>query len=87
VSTVEGAIQAGIGFFVTEQILTYLPARLGGSSLVIVLFAFGTLQYAKHPEGILEFQKRRSTQRFERLLFSEEYYSIHPTELPLAADA
>ena len=26
VTTVEGAIQAGIGFFVTEQILTILPA-------------------------------------------------------------
>ena len=30
VTTVEGAIQAGIGFFVTEQILTtVLPARIG----------------------------------------------------------
>jgi branched-chain amino acid transport system permease protein len=70
VSTVEGAIQAGMGFVVTEQILTYLPARLGGESLTIVLFAFGALQFAKHPEGVLEFQKRRGTQRFERLFFS-----------------
>ncbi len=51
VSTVEGAIQAGIGFAITSQILTYLPARFGGSSLIIVLFAFGSLQFAKHPEG------------------------------------
>jgi hypothetical protein len=51
VSTVEGAIQAGIGFFVVTQLLTYLPSRFGGSSLVIVLFAFGALQYARHPEG------------------------------------
>jgi branched-chain amino acid transport system permease protein len=73
VATVEGAIQAGIGFVVTEHILsTYLPARLGGNSLTIVLFAFGALQYAKHPEGILEFQKRRSTLYFERLLFSAD---------------
>jgi branched-subunit amino acid ABC-type transport system permease component len=70
VATVEGAIQAGIGFVVTEQILTYLPARLGGQSLTIVLFAFGALQYAKHPEGVLEFQKRKGTLRFERLFFS-----------------
>jgi ABC-type branched-subunit amino acid transport system permease subunit len=70
VATVEGAIQAGIGFVVTEQILTYLPARLGGNSLTIVLFAFGALQYAKHPEGVLEFQKRKGTLRFERLFFS-----------------
>ncbi len=70
VATVEGAIQAGIGFVVIEQILTYLPARAGGTSLTIVLFAFGALQYAKHPEGVLEFQKRKGTQRFERLFFS-----------------
>jgi ABC-type branched-subunit amino acid transport system permease subunit len=66
VGTVEGAIQAGIGFVVTEQLLTYLPARFGGPSLTIVLFAFGALTYASHPEGVLEYQKRRSTQRFER---------------------
>jgi ABC-type branched-subunit amino acid transport system permease subunit len=70
VSTVEGAINAAIGFVVIEQILTYLPARLGGNSLTIVLFAFGALQYAKHPEGVLEYQKRKGTQRFERLFFS-----------------
>jgi ABC-type branched-subunit amino acid transport system permease subunit len=69
VATVEGAIQAGIGFVVTEQILTYLPARLGGNSLTIVLFAFGALQFAKHPEGVLEYQKRKGTLRFERLFF------------------
>src|SRR3984957_4934535 len=63
VSTVEGAIQAGFGFYVIQQILTYLPGRSGGYSLVIVLFAFGALQYARHPEGVLEFQKRRATQR------------------------
>jgi branched-chain amino acid transport system permease protein len=70
VSTVEGAIQAGIGFVLTSQLLTYLPARFGGPSLTIVLFAFGALTYASHPEGVLEYQKRRSTQRFERLFFS-----------------
>ena len=71
VTTVEGAIQAGIGFFVTEQILTtVLPARIGASSLTVALFAFGALTYASHPEGVLEYQKRRSTQRFERLFFS-----------------
>jgi hypothetical protein len=70
---VEGAIQAGIGFFVTEQILTtVLPARIGASSLTVVLFAFGALTYAQHPEGVLEFQKRRGTQRFERLFFARE---------------
>ena len=71
VTTVEGAIQAGVGFFVTEQILTtVLPARIGASSLTVVLFAFGALTYAAHPEGVLEYQKSRWNQRFERLFFS-----------------
>ena len=34
-----------------------------------MLFAFGALTYAQHPEGVLEYQKRRSTMRFERLFF------------------
>ncbi|HVA06258.1 MAG TPA: hypothetical protein VNG12_05885, partial [Acidimicrobiales bacterium] len=72
VNTVEGAIQAGIGLFVVEQLLTYLPSRFGGPSLTIVLFAFGALTYAQHPEGVLEYQKRRSTLRFERLFFPRE---------------
>lgn len=70
VSTVEGAIQAGMGFMVMQQLLTYLPARFGGNSLMFVLFAFGSLTYAAHPEGILEYRKRKGTQRFERLFFS-----------------
>ncbi len=69
VSTVEGAINAGFGFVVIQQLLTYLPARFGGNSLVFVLFAFGALNYAQHPEGILEYQKRRWTLRMERLIF------------------
>jgi branched-chain amino acid transport system permease protein len=72
VGTVEGAIQAGIGFVVIEQLLTYLPSRFGGPSLTIVLFAFGATTYAAHPEGALEYQKRRWTQRFEKLFFSRK---------------
>ena len=70
VTTVEGAIQAGIGFFVLNHILTvYLPPRF--STLTVALFAFGALQYAQHPEGVLEFQKRRGTAFWERHLFSQ----------------
>jgi branched-chain amino acid transport system permease protein len=86
VGTVEGAIQAGIGFFVVTQILTYLPSRSGGNSLVIVLFAFGALQYARHPEGVLEFQKRRATARFEQLLFNRRSNRpADPVGAPLSA--
>jgi branched-chain amino acid transport system permease protein len=69
VSTVEGALQAGIGFAVLQQVLTYLPTRFNAQSLLFPLFAFGALTYAAHPEGIVEYQKRRSTARFDRLLF------------------
>ena len=57
VSTVEGAINAGIAFVVIQQLLTYLPARFGGDSLVFVLFAFGAINYAAHPEGVLEYSE------------------------------
>ena len=43
---------------------------LRGQQSHFVLFAFGALTYAAHPEGILEFQKRRWTMRFERLIFA-----------------
>ncbi|HEX4245748.1 MAG TPA: ABC transporter permease [Acidimicrobiales bacterium] len=71
VSSIEGAIQAGMGYVIIQQVLTYLPSRYGGTGLTFVLFAFGALTYAAHPEGILEFQKRRWTMRFERLIFRD----------------
>ncbi len=87
-SSVEGAVQAGFGFVVLQQLLTYVPARFGGNSLVVVFFAFGALTYAAHPEGILEFQKRRWTLRMQNLIFSPiddgpgrpgEPWSVRPT--------
>ncbi|HVA44154.1 MAG TPA: ABC transporter permease [Acidimicrobiales bacterium] len=69
VNTVEGAIQGGIGFVVSQQLLTYLPARFGGSSLVFVGFAFGALTYAAHPEGVVEYQKARSTLWWQKRIF------------------
>ncbi len=66
VGTVEGAIQAGIGLVVVEQLLQYAPQRLQG--LTFVLFALGALTYAAHPEGIVELEKRRWTERAERVL-------------------
>ncbi len=72
VSTIEGALQAGFSFVVIQQLLTYLPSRFGGNSLTFVLFAVGSLTYAAHPEGVLEYNKRRWTLRFERLFFQPE---------------
>jgi branched-chain amino acid transport system permease protein len=82
VSTVEGAINAGFALVVIEQLLTYLPSRLGGEQLVFVLFAAGALQYANHPEGILEFQKRKWTLFFEQRLFGDQDGSPAPGAPP-----
>ena len=78
VNTPEGAIQAGFGYVVLQQLLTYVPGRIGGNSLLIVFFAFGALTYVAHPEGILEFQKRRWTLRFERLLLRKGTTPVPP---------
>ncbi len=70
-NTVEGAVQAGFGYVILSQLLTYVPARFGGNSLEVVFFAFGALTYARHPEGILEYQKRKSTLRMQSILFRD----------------
>jgi branched-subunit amino acid ABC-type transport system permease component len=66
VGSVEGAIQAGLGLVVIEELLQYAPTRFDG--LAFVLFAAGALTYAAHPEGMVELQKRRWTARAERVL-------------------
>ncbi len=65
--TVEGAVQAGMGFALFQFILDYsIFSRIQG--IEFVLFAFGAFTYAKHPEGIVEFQKTRWMNRIARLL-------------------
>jgi branched-subunit amino acid ABC-type transport system permease component len=64
-TTVEGAVQAGVGLAVLQQVLNYLPSRLEG--IEFVLFAFGTVTYAAHPEGVLEYQKTQWMNRVARL--------------------
>ena len=62
VYSVEGAIQAGMAYVIIYQLLDYLPSRW--RSLFQVLFGLGAITYALHPEGIVEFQKRRIIERF-----------------------
>ena len=65
--TVEGAVQAGMGFALFQFILDYpVFSRIQG--IEFVLFAFGAFTYAKHPEGIVEFQKTRWMNRIARVL-------------------
>ena len=63
--TVEGAINAGIGFALVPEILLLLGVDAGYQ---FVLFGLGAITYARHPEGVLEFQKRKSMAAVERRL-------------------
>ncbi len=69
VTTVEGAIQAGMTFALIQYILGAYVPRL--TNLTFVLFAFGALTYAAHPQGVLEYQKRTWTLRFQRWVFKQ----------------
>ncbi len=71
VGSVEGAIQAGMGLVVIEELFQYAPPRFEG--LTFVLFALGALAYAAHPEGVVELEKRRWTARAERLILRRRH--------------
>jgi ABC-type branched-subunit amino acid transport system permease subunit len=64
--TVEGAINAAMGFALIPPLILE-PLGLN-SGWEFVLFGLGAVTYARHPEGVLEFQKRRSLERIERWL-------------------
>jgi ABC-type branched-subunit amino acid transport system permease subunit len=64
VRTVEGAVNAGMALVFVPELLHHLPGRL--RNLEFVLFGFGAITYARHPEGIVEYQKRRSIERIVR---------------------
>ena len=62
--TVEGAVNAGMAFVLLPYILS---EWLGlSSSWAFILFGFGAIQYARHPEGTLENGKRQSLAFFQR---------------------
>jgi branched-chain amino acid transport system permease protein len=63
---IEGAVQAGMSFAIIQFLFTYAPSRFHG--LTPILFAFGALNYAQHPEGMVEYQKTRWMMRVSRLL-------------------
>jgi branched-subunit amino acid ABC-type transport system permease component len=84
VSTIEGAIQAGIAFTVIQYLLqNYAPAQLSG--LTIVIFAFGALTYTAHPQGVLEYQKRTWTLRFQKWIFKTDGTGATNGRVPTAA--
>jgi len=75
--SVQAAITAGISFMLFPEILsridlTFLPEVLNPAenpaAISSILFGLGALTYAKHPEGILEYQTRGSLESTNRLL-------------------
>jgi len=61
--TVEGAITAGFAFILVAEFLSRLGLPAG---FQFVLFGLGALTYARHPEGIVEFNKRKILGLFRR---------------------
>jgi branched-subunit amino acid ABC-type transport system permease component len=55
--TVDGAANAALGLVVTSWLLETLGFE---PQFAIVLFGLGAITYARHPEGIVEFQTRKS---------------------------
>ena len=56
--TVDGAVNAGLSFVIAPWLLS---EALGfPSGLFFILFGLGAITYARHPEGIVEFQTRKS---------------------------
>jgi branched-subunit amino acid ABC-type transport system permease component len=79
--TVEGAIQAGAGFIFFQNVVlaTWIPWIINHvqpwwevtsvpTGLATVFFGLGAITYARHPEGVLEFNKRKSLAHVQRLL-------------------
>lgn len=64
--TVEGAANAGAGFIFLPELLAAVGGHL--SVLTYALFGYGTINYARHPEGMLEYQKRRTTDAIANLI-------------------
>ncbi|MGZ8762865.1 MAG: ABC transporter permease [Acidimicrobiia bacterium] len=63
--TVEGAINAAVGFILVQEILKRIGLSAGWEP---ILFGLGAITYARNPEGVLEAQKRRSNAFVQRQL-------------------
>ena len=58
VRTVDGAVNAGMAFVLVSYLiedLLHMP-----ESIFFILFGLGAITYARHPEGVVEFQTRKS---------------------------
>ncbi|MBA3304043.1 MAG: ABC transporter permease [Acidimicrobiia bacterium] len=62
--TVDGAVNAGMSFILLPELLDVLGVPSSKQiPIQFILFGFGAVTFAKHPEGIVEANKRKSLQR------------------------
>jgi branched-chain amino acid transport system permease protein len=89
--TVEGAVQAGLALAFVPEILKAIGVS---PAYQFILFGLGAFTFAKHPEGILEYNKRRSTEATQRFLErrkakpgreEKEVIAAEPDRAPVAA--
>jgi branched-subunit amino acid ABC-type transport system permease component len=66
--SVQAAITAGFAFILMPELLDTLGVS---PEIAIVLFGLGALTYARHPEGIIEAQTRRSLAAIAKLAGSD----------------
>jgi ABC-type branched-subunit amino acid transport system permease subunit len=75
--SVQAAVNAGVSFILFPPLVNQLmqwqsfvaienPQTLS-QSIAFILFGFGAITYAKHPEGIIEAQTRKSIERMNRI--------------------
>lgn len=91
--TVEGAMQAGAAFGLFDAVLLKgaifgwilrSPERIPSffplsPTWTYVLFGLGALQFARHPEGLVESGKRRSTENVEQW-WAARHQGVEPAE-------
>jgi len=77
--TVEGAIQAGLAFALFPELLQELGVP---NEWQFILFGLGALAYAKHPEGLLEYGKRRQLDAIQRRIDRREARQEPPVVTP-----
>jgi branched-subunit amino acid ABC-type transport system permease component len=83
--TVDGALNAGMAFVLLPPLLAdifHVPSDLV-SPIQFALFGFGAVTFARHQEGIVEFQKRMSIEKFNARL--NRWFGPAKTKEPASA--
>jgi branched-subunit amino acid ABC-type transport system permease component len=83
VRTVEGAIQAGLALALFPELLNTLGIS---PEYQFILFGLGALTFARHPEGLLEFAKRRQLDAIQRMIDRRQRGGRAPDLPPGAAE-